>query len=67
MYPAPQTQDTLARRRRWEHPRDTLRLQSVLGEGHFGQVSLGALVASFYVTGGSDLGGLVMTARIISP
>ncbi|XP_043208185.1 mucin-5AC-like [Amphibalanus amphitrite] len=30
--------DTLARRRRWEHPRETLRLQSVLGEGHFGQV-----------------------------
>ena len=39
--PAPQSQDTLARRRHWEHPRDTLRLQSVLGEGHFGQVSLG--------------------------
>jgi len=30
--------DTLARRRRWEHPRESLRLQSVLGEGHFGQV-----------------------------
>ncbi|XP_037084076.1 mucin-5AC-like [Pollicipes pollicipes] len=30
--------DTLARGRRWEHPRETLRLQSILGEGHFGQV-----------------------------
>ncbi|XP_037070357.1 fibroblast growth factor receptor 2-like [Pollicipes pollicipes] len=31
-------QDTLARRRKWEHDRQRLRLQAVLGEGHFGQV-----------------------------
>ena len=48
----------MARRRRWEHPRETLRLQSVLGEGHFGQVSRTAaaavtsVVVMYDVTGG---------------
>ena len=33
-----QVQNTMSRRRKWEHPRQNLRKQSILGEGHFGQV-----------------------------
>ncbi|KAF0301182.1 Tyrosine kinase receptor Cad96Ca [Amphibalanus amphitrite] len=35
--PTVQAPDTISRRRKWEYPRHKLRMQSIVGEGHFGQ------------------------------